>query len=731
MKSIRCYIFSFFVLAAVFFGIPASSGCSFLRTASVDVETTAGDTASNASGSSSNKDAANSETDTPEATTEAETTTTQPYYLVSGEGDGNTRYVKLQGTGSESSDNTVYPEYAPAIFALGDNILLYWFDYNYNEGFSEEAVHFILYSPRSGQAVATADYELSYLQAYPKVTDNVLFFIEDGTMYIFDETLTLTAQISDLSPSYNYELVAGGTVLYYTDWTEEQSYRADLSVFLSDRSVTLLTSSNLTFTRAFPDYKASSIFDTCGGSGYFAAEVVDEDYLDYIVIADAATEEIVLMLPYRYYSYLNMDSCSCTAMWYDSAGASPCLSVYDPGAYSDSLTIADVLDGAQLTVSYDGAGDNFYPVTGTSMFFETCEDLDTFEHYYVCYESDGSYLSSFRCTDTALEDGYYGISTYDYIWLEDISCVVFPYSEDEGEWGLFFWLLNEASDAPSDFPEELGNIAEGKSPAEDSTETPEDEQGSLAPLYERAKVLSEETGLTILVGKDVSFLADGGYDVAPEEDYDDLAAGLDMLEYILSRYPDGFFDQLRFGNMYSIRVALAGSITSDGSVYLTSAGGYVTNGDNCIELVIDVNDSGMENAFYHEFSHIIDRYLEYISMYETDSPYSETTWLTYTPDGFSYCEDYTDYYTFYWDNYTSEYDEYFLDAYSVINATEDRAQLMEDALGRKWSANGYGIAQITGLQEKYRYYCDCIRWGFDTTGWPDITEWEAVLYEIG
>jgi hypothetical protein len=33
----------------------------------------------------------------------------------------------------------------------------------------------------------------------------------------------------------------------------------------------------------------------------------------------------------------------------------------------------------------------------------------------------------------------------------------------------------------------------------------------------------------------------------------------------------------------------------------------------------------------------------------------------------------------------------------------------------------------SGPREKLQFYADCIRNGFDTSGWPETTAWEQVL----
>ena len=71
---------------------------------------------------------------------------------------------------------------------------------------------------------------------------------------------------------------------------------------------------------------------------------------------------------------------------------------------------------------------------------------------------------------------------------------------------------------------------------------------------------------------------------------------------------------------------------------------------------------------------------------------------------------------------------YFLNSYSLTYPTEDRAELMKDAMSQDpvW-AGAKSIRTSPQLQEKFQYYCLCIRNAFDTEDWPETTAWEEVL----
>ena len=43
--------------------------------------------------------------------------------------------------------------------------------------------------------------------------------------------------------------------------------------------------------------------------------------------------------------------------------------------------------------------------------------------------------------------------------------------------------------------------------------------------------------------------------------------------------------------------------------------------------------------------------------------------------------------------------------------------------------NSWDFDPGSGKRAKMQFYADCIRDGFDTTGWPEITLWEQALYQ--
>jgi hypothetical protein len=183
-------------------------------------------------------------------------------------------------------------------------------------------------------------------------------------------------------------------------------------------------------------------------------------------------------------------------------------------------------------------------------------------------------------------------------------------------------------------------------------------------------------------------------------------------------YPEGFFRQLRYNNISSIQIQLISDLQADGS------GRY--GGDYCAFtqtlwdhylMVIDIEASSTE-TYYHEFSHIIDSYLQSESESRKDALFSEETWNSLNPKWFAgYSNDY---------GYEIKLDDYscFVDSYSTISSTEDRARVLEYAMADfgRWT-----FEDAKGLRKKLDYYCRCIRDAFDTTGWPEVLPWEQYL----
>ena len=208
------------------------------------------------------------------------------------------------------------------------------------------------------------------------------------------------------------------------------------------------------------------------------------------------------------------------------------------------------------------------------------------------------------------------------------------------------------------------------------------------------------------------------YDSGMLTDPELTAQALDVLEQTLSVYPEGFFSQLKYGNRRTVCIELVDWLKGkEGKDVSAGTSAFTLRLDRCCMIVLNARRI-RSSAIFHEFSHIIDDYLEWDSWNREGALYSEDGWMALNPEGFAYTWDYG-----VTQEFRENWDQYFIDQYAMINATEDRAVTMEKAMMLEravFDAN-------PGLMSKLRYYCACIRDSFDTTGWPEMAPWEMLL----
>lgn len=321
------------------------------------------------------------------------------------------------------------------------------------------------------------------------------------------------------------------------------------------------------------------------------------------------------------------------------------------------------------------------------------------EHLYL-YDLEGGFLAG--CSHTREGSRMNGVCPR---WCRALGGYLFLVWDDaDGRSELILWRLESSEDC-----------ADLRLTPADLSITPEQE---LDALRLRAEEMGEEYGLKIWIAGDC------------QTEYDDFTAALlrepvlveqqlDILERALSAYPEGFFYQLRYDTYQQIHIQLISELTAKPH-YGTggSYGGFAQPKEGFYLVVINC-DFAAEGTYYHEFSHIIDDYLEWDSWQREDSLYSEDGWLALNPEGFDYTYDYAQTQCF-----TDDWDQYFIDEYAMINSTEDRARIMEYGMMEYMD---WRFAQMPGAVEKLRYYSQCIREAFDTTSWPERLAWEQYI----
>lgn len=232
----------------------------------------------------------------------------------------------------------------------------------------------------------------------------------------------------------------------------------------------------------------------------------------------------------------------------------------------------------------------------------------------------------------------------------------------------------------------------------------------------RAEELGSRYGLNILVGTQCGT---DFYDFTAEQvtDWDTVSLALDILENALEVYPEGFFRQLHYEDVRRTEIHLVGTLTATTEEYTDTYEAFVQDNFDSHVMVADINLAD-ERTYYHEFSHIIDSYLEWDAMNREDALFSDAAWCSLNPGWFpGYTYDYS------MEQYVEDY-TCFIDSYSTINPTEDRARVLEYAMADFGYLN-FEDAEV--LLRKLDYYCRCIRDAFDTSGWPEEVLWEQYL----
>ncbi len=557
------------------------------------------------------------------------------------------------------------------------------------------------YDPYEGTEEAEIRLTLNGMEVLQVCGETVALW-QNGALSLYDGGLRLLGEYASAQAYSEYWVPAGRDRVYCMDGGGRC-----LSASLEGGEAAGEAGEELKFTPVFSRYYEPEIVSLDAGGETFLIRGTDPKSLrrQYYAV-DAGSGRTLETLG----QYPEGEACS--------AGASG-----DGGGWLIAFSSSGGEDGYSAVSVESGSGrgrelasrERLLPVEGAGVFLSARQEADGSS--FSCWAPDGSFLSAARFSGKAYFEGRGKTA-----WLQGGACLAAVYEAGDGtgetgktgarETGILFW--NPGGSASE---EEGEPLALKRAPA-----VPE---GELAPLYERAAAIGRRFGVELQIGEWVE-LTPVEYDIEPLEDYRTLEDGLDILEETMARYPDGFFEQLLYGDVRGLKIALTGGLSSgQGSGYPVKADGYVTEAGGYLEMALSLEDVYyLPSVFTHETAHLIDRRLAYDALYDVTSPFSEEEWNRYNPEGFSYDGSYDGERRLEKD----QWGEYFLDGYCLTYPTEDRAELMKDAMSLEpvW-AGAKSVRTSPLLQEKFRYYCACIRSAFDTRGWPETTAWEEAL----
>lgn len=234
---------------------------------------------------------------------------------------------------------------------------------------------------------------------------------------------------------------------------------------------------------------------------------------------------------------------------------------------------------------------------------------------------------------------------------------------------------------------------------------------SLDTLRRRADALEEKYGVSIRIENQTLGLC--GSFASVEADPDRISQALTVLEEALALYPKGFLGQFQNGiGEGGLNFCLTGRLQGS----LNPVGKTLKNGDR-YDLALDITAEDLDRTVHHELWHAIEMELS------TDS-FDHPQWQNTNPQGFLYYGRYDGGYEklTQWTYAESGSQCHFVDAYSRINAREDRARLMDTVM----TTDATELLRSPALREKLQIMSKAIREHFDTKGWT-TPHWERSL----
>ena len=242
------------------------------------------------------------------------------------------------------------------------------------------------------------------------------------------------------------------------------------------------------------------------------------------------------------------------------------------------------------------------------------------------------------------------------------------------------------------------------------------DQEGLTRIEEWAREMGRKYGIRIWVAQEALQIQPSDYTFEAQHLVSVYEQYLVVLDEALARYPEGFLKKLS-SNCANGKLTISlikGAYGDNGLGSLDSADGvhFFNDGSEYIGLVMG---SVFESTLYHELFHSIDTYvMSRSNLYDF--------WNDLNPEGFSYDNDYVanqfreDY------QYLGE-DRWFIDMYSMSYAKEDRARIMEYAMGED---NDFYF-RSPHMQAKLAKLSEGIRTAFNLKNAPGTLPWEQYL----
>ena len=251
-----------------------------------------------------------------------------------------------------------------------------------------------------------------------------------------------------------------------------------------------------------------------------------------------------------------------------------------------------------------------------------------------------------------------------------------------------------------------GNSATTPSTGERYQSTTESQSGIDATNNDLRNSIQNRYGITVRYGAETNGYTVGGLSSIMLSDANRINELLNSLNYNLSLYPSGFFQETKQGD-YSLTIYLLKRYSQENVTGITDS----TTKNVVISLATDYS---FVESLHHELYHYIEKYMFYRGA-------NYTTWNSLNPVGFNYGKTNTAI------SYVNTQDPYasFVNIYAQTDEYEDRASTFEYMMS---PSEASCLVTGTTIWKKAKYMCEQIDAVFQSES-PSVTEyWERYIY---
>ena len=251
-----------------------------------------------------------------------------------------------------------------------------------------------------------------------------------------------------------------------------------------------------------------------------------------------------------------------------------------------------------------------------------------------------------------------------------------------------------------------GNSATTPSTGERYQSTTEPQSGIDTTNNDLRSSIQNRYGITVRYGAETNGYTVGGLSSIMLSDANRINEVLNSLNYNLSLYPSGFFQETKQGD-YSLTIYLLKRYSQENVTGITDS----TTKNIVISLATDYS---FVESLHHELYHYIEKYMFYRGA-------NYTTWNSLNPVGFNYGKTNTAI------SYVNTKDPYasFVNIYAQTDEYEDRASTFEYMMS---PSEASCLVTGTTIWKKAKYMCEQIDAVFQSVS-PSVTEyWERYIY---